>query len=270
MDLEVLGLGNFHVLYLIEQMGLTFVTAFLNMKEERPSCRKLDTYVSLFQHIIDSNINLHVYLSPDYYDMFKDRFSSDKVVVESIRLEDFRAYKDLSTINVQLPAVRNGDKDTYNFLTFINSKTELVKKSVHNNVFNSTHFAWIDFGIFHIIKDIENTKQIIHKLSTVKLEESFLCATGGTPHKSYVDFSNVYWRFFGGFFIGDIQSILEFDKLYENNFMKITKQYEILTWEVNMWTFFEQFLNWNPIVYMAGFNDTMFSNIPFDKIVVSS
>ena len=252
-------------------MTVTFVTAFLNMNEERPSCRKLDTYVSLFQHILDSNINIHLYLSPDYYDMFKDRFSSDKVVVESIRLEDFRAYKELSTMNVQLPAVRNGDKDTYNFLTFINSKTELMKKSVHNNVFNSTHFAWIDFGIFHIIKDIENTKQIIHKLSTTKLKESFLAVTGIYPLRRFVDFSNIDWRYCGGFFVGDIQSIIHFDNLYKDYFLRITKQYGILTWEANMWLFFEQFLNWTPIVYLAqSHDDTMFSNIPFDKIVVSS
>jgi hypothetical protein len=247
-------------------MGLTFVTAFLNMKEERPSCRKLDTYVSLFQNIIDSDVQLHVYLSPDYYEMFKDKFTSDNVVVESIRLEDLRVYKELSTIQVELPAVRNGDKDTYNFLTLINSKTELMQKSVHNNVFNSTHFAWIDFGIFHIVKNTESVKHIIHKLSTTNLKDSFLCAAGGCRPKPHVDFSNLFWRFFGGFFIGDKESVLQFDKLYETTFMRIVKQYKILTWEVNVWGFFEQFLNWKPIVYVAGFNDTMFENIPFDKI----
>lgn len=247
-------------------MTLTFVTAFLNLKEERPSCRNLHTYVSLFQHILDSNINIHLYLSPDYYEMYRDKFSSDKVVVESIRLEDFRAYKELSTINVQLPAVRNLDKDTYNFLTFINSKTELVQKSIHNNVFNATHFAWIDFGIFHIIKNIESTKQIIHKLSITELEDSFLVAVGGCHRRPYLDFSNVYWRFFGGFFIGDIQSILEIDNLYKDYFLRITKQYGIITWEANMWGSFEHLFNWNPIVYLANFNDTIFENIPFDKI----
>ena len=67
-------------------MTVTFVTAFLNMKEERPSCKNIETYLNLFQNLIDSNIQLHVYLSPDYYGLFKDKFSSEKVVIESIRL----------------------------------------------------------------------------------------------------------------------------------------------------------------------------------------
>jgi len=212
-----------------------------------------------------------VYLSPDYYEIYRDKFSSDKVVVESIDLEDFRAYKELSTINVQLPDVRNLDKDTYNFLTFINSKTELVQKSIHNNVFNATHFAWVDFGIFHIIKNIESTKQIIHKLSITELKDSFLALTGIYRPRAHCSFLHPDWRFCGGFFIGDIQSILHFDNLYKNYFLRITKQRRVLTWETNMWTYFEQFLNWNPIVYLAkSFDDTMFENIPFDQIETCS
>ena len=247
-------------------MTLTFVTAFLNLKEERESYRDINTYVSLFQHLIDSNINIHVYLSPDYYEMYRDRLSSDRVVVESIRLEDLRAYKELSGIHVELPAIRNAHKDTYRFLTFTNSKTELVRKSIQNNVFNATHFAWIDFGIFHIIKNIERTQQIIHKLSTTNLKESFLVTVGGCHRRPHVDFSDVYWRFFGGLFIGDIQSVLHFDKLYNDNFIRITKHYGVLTWEANMWGSFEHFLNWNPTVYFANFDDTVFANIPLDKI----
>ena len=61
-----------------------------------------------------------------------------------------------------------------------------------------------------------------------------------------------------------------FDKLYKDNFLRIMTQFKMLTWEVNVWTYFEQFFNWNPTVYLAMFNETIFSNIPFDKIAVSS
>jgi hypothetical protein len=240
------------------------------MKRERELYRRLETYISLFEHLVDSNIQLHVYFSPDYYEIYKDRFSSDKVFIESIRLEDLRAYKELSTINVGLPAVRNTDKDTFNYITCMNSKTEFVQRSIDNNVFKSTHFAWVDFGVFHMIKDIENTKKIIHTLANIELKSSFMVIPTIYERSSSINFSQVNWRFAGSFFFGDRESSLHFDNLYKDNFLKIMKHYGILTWEVNVWEWFETFLNWNPTVYYGSHDDTMFSNIPFDKIVVSS
>lgn len=248
-------------------MTVTFVTSFLNMNESRPSCRNIDTYFSLFQHLVDSRIQIHAYVSPEYYEICKNRFKSDYVFFESIQLEDLRAYKELSTIKVSLPAIRNTDKDTYNFLTIMNSKTEFMQKAIQTDIFSSTHFAWIDFGIFHIIKNIQHIKELLYKISTATLKDSFLAIAGIYPRRPYVDFSNIDWRCCGGFFIGDKNSMLEFDMLYKNNFFRITEQTGILTWETNIWAWFEQFLTWNPIIYLArSHDDTMFENIPFHII----
>ena len=251
-------------------MPITFVTGLINLNEIRPPCKNIDRYLNMFQHLIDSNIQLHVYLSPDYYEMFKDRISSDKVVLASIRLEDFRAYKELSTIQVSLPEIRNEIKDTYNYITCMNSKTELVQMSINNNVFNSTHFAWIDFGIFHMMNDIENTKKRIHTLANTKLRSNLMILPSKYQRSTSINFSRVNWRFAGSFFFGDIESLLHFDNLYKDNFLKIIKQYRILTWEVNVWEWFEMFLNWNPIVYYGSHDDTMFSNIPLELLQYST
>jgi hypothetical protein len=247
-------------------MTITFVTAFLNMKKERELYRSVETYISHFQNLVESNIQLHVYFSPDYYEVFKDRFSSDKVFVESIRLEDLRAHKEVVNIDCSLPTVRNTDKDTFNYITCMNSKTEFVKRSIHNNVFNSTHFAWVDFGVFHMINDIENTKKRLHTLANTKLRSNLMVVPTIYQRSPIINFSRVNWRFSGSFFFGDRESLLHFDNLYEHNFLKIIKQYRILTWEVNVWEWFEMFLNWIPISYYGSHDDTMFSNIPFDKI----
>ena len=237
------------------------------MKEERPSCRSLDTYMSLFQHLIDSNINIHVYLSPDYYEMFKDKLTSTSVFVEKIQLSELRAYREVMNINYVLPAIRNNDKDTFNYITCMNSKTEFVRKAIDNNVFNSTHFAWIDFGIFHFITNIQNTKAIINKLGITPLKSNVLVMPTIYRRSPTINFSKVNWRFPGSFFFGDKESIIEFDTLYQNNFLKIITQFGILTWEVNVWEWFEHFLDWKPFVYsVRSHNDSIFENIPFNEI----
>ena len=149
----------------------------------------------------------------------------------------------------------------------MNSKTEFMKKSIDKNVFRSTHFAWIDFGIFHIIQNTQKVKDILHRIHKKSLVSKFCIFPGIFPKHSYVDFSNVNWRFCGGFFLGDTESILQFDKLYEKYFLNIIKQYNTLTWETNIWSWFEQFLNWHPTVYqIKRFDDSFFEYIPFDKI----
>jgi len=247
-------------------MTVTFVTALLNIKREREVYRSVDKYISLFQHLVDSNVQLHVYLSPDYYEIYREKFSSDKVFIESIQLEDLRAYKEVVNIDLNLPIDRNTDKDTFNYITCMNSKTELVQKSIHNNVFNSTHFAWIDFGIFHMITDIEITKNRIHTLANMNLKPDFLVIPTIYQRSPIIPFSQVTWRFAGSFFIGDRESLLHFDNLYKDYFFSIIKQVGILTWEVNVWAFFEEILDWNPTVYYGSHNDTMFENIPFEQI----
>jgi hypothetical protein len=117
-----------------------------------------------------------------------------------------------------------------------------------------------------MITNIENAKNRIHKIANIHLNSNILVIPTIYGRSPVMHFSHVNWRFAGGFFFGDKESILEFDKLYQNNFLRIIKQDGILTWEVNIWEVFENFLDWKPIAYYGSHNDTMFQNIPFDKI----
>ena len=59
----------------------------------------------------------------------------------------------LTSTELTLPMGRNKEKDTYNYLCINISKTYLVEKAINIDPYQSTHFAWIDFGVMHIIKD---------------------------------------------------------------------------------------------------------------------
>lgn len=47
------------------EANITFVTAFIDLNEDRTNCRTLDTYVSLFKTLVESGISICLYLSPN-------------------------------------------------------------------------------------------------------------------------------------------------------------------------------------------------------------
>ena len=46
------------------KLNVTFVTAFIDLNEDRQNCRSLDTYISLFKTLANSGISICLYLSP--------------------------------------------------------------------------------------------------------------------------------------------------------------------------------------------------------------
>ena len=78
-------------------------------------------------------------------------------------LEDTKTYKIITEYSPSLPAIRTEGHDTINFLILMNAKSEFVYNASLINPFNTEHFAWIDFNIFHVINNIE------HATSKLKL-----------------------------------------------------------------------------------------------------
>ena len=63
---------------------ITFVTAFLNLREDRSKDKSVDRCFQLFESIQKTGIRLHVFVSPEY----RDRIRLTNGVVEVISLED--------------------------------------------------------------------------------------------------------------------------------------------------------------------------------------
>jgi hypothetical protein len=60
-------------------------------------------------------------------------------------------------------------KDTHNYMIAINSKIEVVQDAIKHNSFNTNHFAWIDFGIFHVFKKYYLATDMLSKIAKHKL-----------------------------------------------------------------------------------------------------
>jgi hypothetical protein len=188
-----------------------------------------------------------------------------------VKLEELRAYKDYKRVCDEtgstggdsfLPDSRNREKDIAEYMCVINSKIDFVKDTMDRNPYNSSHFAWIDFSITYVFKNVASCQRLLQFYNAVELEEKFLCVTGclgKTPIEDINGYINrVNWRFCGGFFIGDKASMQEFYELNTTYFYDFLSKYKKLVWEVNFWAWLEVINpNWTPRWTKADHNDTV-------------
>jgi hypothetical protein len=248
----------------------TFVSAFLNLREDRSKDKSIQTCFSHFEKLASTGINIHLFLSKSFQDISLPQ--SKTIFVEYIELEDLITYKEASNLEFKMPLSSTPDHDSKNFMILMNAKIELVKRAIDSNVFNSTHFAWIDFSINHVFKRGE-TLDYLGMLGKTRFTKKFMTLPGCYPQKQFYSeniFQSVHWRFCGGFFFGDKESLNKFSDIYRANFKNTVQQKKMLVWEVNMWSHFELTTDWNPTWFPGDHNDTIV-RIPseFFDIVVS-
>jgi len=236
-------------------MTVTFVTAFINLNESRPIEKSIEQYLTLFEQLQLSGIRLHVFVSPEYV----DKVHVTNGIVEVLDFTDLFMYQHAPE---GLPAIRNAEKDTRNYLILMNAKTELVKRAIDSNKHESSHYAWIDFGICHVFRTLQSTLKYLSSFNLIDLPASCLFIPGCTNKPTDITYDSILWRFCGGFFLGDKQSISAFYDLYVQYYPTLPK----LTWEVNVWALFEPY-QWNPSWYLADHNDSIV-HIPHKQSII--
>jgi len=242
----------------IKQTKTTFVTALINPNEVRPESKSVDKYFKNFKKLVDSGISLHVFLSECYIEKFNKLYSqTSNIYVETIKFEELLVYKEIQDLEYELPKVRCLVKDTENYMIIIHSKIEFLQKAISKNIFTNEQFAWIDFGIGHIMQN----KSTLENLIKLNIKPQGIYAPSLLPPNNQEDFDNVNWRFPCGIYIGDKESLTNLCKIYFDNFKKIIQEKKILTWEANYWQYLEYKFGLKVNTYSAGFNDSMILNI---------
>jgi len=277
----------------MENTTITYVSAFIDLGEDRSRDRSAETRINLFKKLATSGIAICLFVCSKNEQIgieLQNEFSNVKLM-PILNLEDTETYKLIMSFNPQLPILRTDYHDTLKFLILMNTKSEFVYKVILQNPFNTEYFAWIDFSIYHILLDIElSIKNISSRLYlfgnsklNVNLEEEFIlfpsCWTPETSKHIINNTSNsmtnsisksVNWRFCGGFFLGNKKAIENMHFLIQKelpNFIQHTGS-NIIAWEVNVWAWLECKCNWQPKYYMADHNETML-NIPLEYMINS-
>lgn len=230
-------------------MTITFVTALLDLHEERPGEKTIDTYLTLLETLQVAGLRLHVFLSPSY---------ADKVVVRNGVSEVIHHLETTDRCPEGLPTSRAGSKDTRPYLVLMNAKSELVRRAMDSGQHSSSHYAWIDAGISHILNTADET---LRTLAETPLPARCLMIPG-CPGRGFQGWDTICWRFCGGFFVGDPVSLRRFDTMVQAELPRLPK----LSWEVNVWAFLET-KGFRPTWYAADHNDSMLCPPRFDPIV---
>ena len=264
--------------------SITFITSFFHIYTEEYDERKTIPWrMDRFREIAATGIQIGVYtcphLRPEVEALaaeFPDNVRLMKVMElgETVVAGMVAEYRENNTM--RLPRVLNKPKDTVDYLTVINSKTEFMTHAIAENPWVSTHFAWIDFNISHVFFDLERSLSFLRWLGSRNnhggsaLEETCFVIPGcwdkwsGEHLDQITDI--IHWRFCGGFFLGDAVSIQRFHALYVEHFPRFLAAHGTLVWEVNFWAWLEAETNWLTVYesghgynawYKADHNDTI-------------
>lgn len=263
----------------------TFVSAFLDLREDRSKDKSFERCFALFDILARSGIPLHLFLSRSFETLWTSRGGASagpNVNVEWIELEDLATYKEVMVAEADagttlaLPRQRTAHHDTRNFMILMNSKAELVARAATSERWAGVpQFAWIDFSIAHVFQtDLEATLDYLRLLAHTRLRGPVIAFPGCWYRGAHYDnlFGGINWRFCGGFFIGDVRSVLDFAALYRDAWPRALAEKRCLTWEVNFWHWLEcaDHPTFKPTWFHADHNNTIVRVPPAHFHVVAS
>ena len=253
--------------------NVTFVTAYLKTYEsDYDETKSFEKRLELFMKIVELNINICLFISPEYKDAID--FISNKhknvIVIEVLSIEDLEITKigNRNSDSLSPPERRHNIKDSSNYMFLMNSKIEFIKKTINANPFNNDYFCWFDFSLPYIFKNMESSLTKLKKYSESNFTSQPFIAMPGCWNKcSNVDVLKdfIYWRFCGGFFIGDKNSLLSFYDVSIARFEEFLNSTKKLVWEVNYWAWLELMGYTSFMWYLADHNDSII-NVPIDVI----
>ena len=222
-----------------KQFTTTIVSAFianLNKNNER----SLDTYIEYGKLLINIPNPKVIYIDNDSYNYFfkeddlKGIYNTTTFI--KIKKEDLYLYKYLNNItNFTLKSV-NPEKDTFDYLFVQNNKTEWVREAIQMNIYNTEQYIWIDFGIYHMIKNETEFKEGILSMTSKKYDKLRIASC---KYRDYTVNYNVYeiitWTFAGSVFGGHKDALIKFADLAKNEVLKTIEEKKSIIWEINIW-----------------------------------
>jgi hypothetical protein len=223
------------------------VTSMLIPQSDGHTTRPVADYLSDFEYLVATGLPIVVYVAPS----LAGQVRGPNVTVVPTTLEDLPLWRAMQGVELRLPAARNPVKDTADYLALVNSKTELVRRTIDTIGADATH-AFIDFGLFHIIRDKQRAQHRIRALRETYVE---LVTLPGCTHDVSHHLDRVNWRFCGGFFYGPTAAMRTFAEQHQKRALALLPT---LSWEVNVWAWMERHGELACRWYKADHNDSIF------------
>ena len=223
------------------------------------SYRNIEKYIEFGKKLCKININKVIFIEEIIYNAyFKDETYESTTFIFTSK-EQLYLYKynenENDLINFNKLCTDNKSKDTIEYMFVQNNKTEWIREAIDKNPYNTNHFIWIDFGIFHIINDDELFNECICKFKNKSYENIRIGACNFTQALSI--YTNIHWLFLGGIFGGSSKKLLEFADLTKRKCIETIQNKNTIMWEVNIWYLI--YLEHQDLfdTYIANHNKTM-------------
>ena len=214
-------------------MPTTFVTAFYLQPET--ATRRLQEYFYYFEVLAGTGVPILLYLDAalkETGEKIVGRYSNVKIpeyVTLDVSWTPCREFV--------MPNTRDVKKDNPYYMFIQLSKLHLLKKAV--KVAETEFLAWLDFGAFHMWRDIELCKMMLVRISTSNFPKQRILIPGcwGPPNGTFDIWNNICWRFCGTFLLGH-KSLFQLACNRQTELVRAS--IPKLTWEVNYWTMMEE------------------------------
>lgn len=227
---------------------ITFVTAFFTPSTEY---RSSETYFSMFDCLAATKLPIILFLDEKLIDRVERLHETyPNVQIHPVTLD--KSW--LPLIQFVLPEKRNEKKDTIEY--FFIQLSKLRHLSAASEMATTSHLAWIDFGIFHMFKDVSRAQRLLQEISSMDLPLEYVfspsCWVYEKPLSNLVR-DNAIWNHCGSFMVGDRTFFPDF---YKRQNKLVLQHLPTLTWEVNYWAAMNGFTP-----YKANHNETILTGL---------
>lgn len=199
-------------------MNSSIITAFYDIRHQDSN---IERYFKLAEIWAGLDCNLIIFTEAKLYDLMvelRSKFlTKTKIIVEAFEETDFYSDKDKLIENMAKFQIHNLNlaKDTADYILLNNNKFYWLKKAIAANYFNSTHFIWLDFGIFHIKMDHEmcltHLEKIIYQIPD-KIRHMKISDLNTADYKDY--FKYIRHNIAGGLFSGHITYLTKYISIF--------------------------------------------------------
>lgn len=239
-------------------MNITYISAIYDIYKTNRSFS--DLLLKNVTFLFKQNINLLLYVDPIYQDVVEKIEKSKLITIIYLPLSELSIYnliiekKDI----LKLPTHRNSEKDTCEYMALMNSKIELIRRSLL--LIKTEYCGWIDAGISKIFKDMNTSFANICNVTIKNVAKVLIPGC----YKKDITFNNlcqnIWWNFLGGFFICNKNFVPTF---YEQclSTVNIFLEKEYIVWEVNIFCYIQKQYPETFVWYLGDHNDSL-KNIP--------
>jgi len=211
----------------------TIVSAFVDLGSHYKD-KDIQKYIELGIKLLSIDVPKIIFLEPSSYYFLKDKLfpKTHFILIKKNNLFMWDLKESFKRNQIKA----NPQKDNSEYFTIIANKTEWMSSAIDLNPFKTDQFTWIDFGIFHVIRDETLFTKYIQQISSKQYQKIRIASIWDLTQLYNIDWQKkIMWYFAGGVFGGPASSLKEFAKKTKQLYLDTITDIGYIPWEVNIW-----------------------------------